>query len=149
MTIRELLQIEIWSKRTSRRILIGLGIVTAIVVIGFVLWNTLNERFITPSERKAASAALAQIETLQDFNRMSDAEYDAGALQAKQEMDRAEQAAWTSQDKRIAFLLLGYFEMTDTKRFHLKHKIPTDSRSEYLDKRVFEFTKGVLHRVLD
>jgi hypothetical protein len=150
MTIREILQIEIWSKRTSRKILIGLGIVVVLLVVGFVVLNALHERWITPSERKAGRAALAQIEVLQNFNQMSDSEYDAGALQAKQEIDTAELAAWTAQDRRIALLLLGYFESTDVKRSHLKLKFPAKRpEQEALDKQVFQFIKGVLHKALD
>jgi hypothetical protein len=150
MEVRELLQKEIWSKRTSRKILIGFGITVVVVVVGFFVWNTLDERWITPSERNAGRAALAQIEVLQDFNEMSDAEYDAGALQAKQRIDSAEQAAWTSQDRRIAFLLLGYFDLTDGKRSYLKFKLPAKrSEQELLDKQVLQFTKGVLHQALD
>jgi hypothetical protein len=150
MNVRELLQTEIWSKRTSRKILIGLGIVVVLLVVGFVVLNTLDERWITPPERKAGRAALAQIEVLQNFNQISDSEYDAGALQAKQGIDTAEQAAWTSQDKRIAFLLLGYFDSTDRKRSHLKLKFPPRSpEQEALDKQVLQFIKGVLHKALD
>jgi hypothetical protein len=150
MTIRGLLQKEIWSKRTSRKILIGLGIVVVLLVVGFVLLNTLDERWITPPERRAGRAALAQIEVLQNFDQMSDSEYDAGPLQAKQEIDTAEQAAWTSQDKRIALLLLGYFGSTDSKRLHLKLKFPPERpQDEVLNKKAFQFIKGVLHKALD
>ena len=150
MTIRELLQIEIWSKRTSRKIFIGLGIVVVLLVVGFVVLNALDERWITPPERKAGRAALAQIEALQNFDRMSDSEYDAGALQAKQKIDTAGQAAWTSQDKRIAFLLLGYFDLKDRERSNQKLKFRTTGPELQLqNKRVLEFTKGVLHGALD
>jgi hypothetical protein len=150
MTIREILQIEIWSKRTSRKILIGFGIVVFLLVVGFVVLNTLNERWITPPERKAGRAALAQIEALQNFDQMSDSEYDAGALQAKQKIDTAAQAAWTAQDKRIALMLLGYFASTDGKRSNLKLKLPAKRpEEEALDRQVLQFIKGVLHKALD
>jgi hypothetical protein len=150
MTIREILQIEIWSKRTSRKILIGLGIVVVLLVVGFVVLNALDERWITPPERKAGRAALAQIEVLQNFDQMSDSEYDAGALQAKQKIDAAEHAAWTAQDERIALMLLGYFASTDGKRSHLKLKLPAKRpEEEALDKQVLQFIKGVLHKALD
>ena len=150
MTIRELLQIEIWSKRTSRKILIGLGITVVALVVGFLVLSTLDERWITPPERKAGRAALAQIEVLENFNQMSDAEYDAEALQAKQKVDTAEQAAWTSQDRRIAIMLLGYFAMTDGKRSDLKFKLPKKApERELLEKQVLQFTKAVLHRALN
>jgi hypothetical protein len=150
MTIREILQIEIWSKRTSRRILIGLGIVVVLLVVGFIVLNALDERWITPQERKAGRAALAQIEVLQNFDQMSDSEYDAGAIQAKQKIDAAEQAAWTAQDKRIALMLFGYFASTDEKRSHRKFKLPPERpQDEALNKQAFQFIKGVLHQALD
>jgi hypothetical protein len=150
MIIRDLLQIEIWSKRTSRKILIGLGIVVILLVVGVVVLNALDERWITPPERKAGRAALAQIEVLQNFDQMSDSEYDAGALQAKQKINTAEQAAWTAQDKRIALMLLGYFTSTDGKRSHKKFKLPPKGpEDEALNKQVFQFIRGVLHKALD
>jgi hypothetical protein len=150
MKIRELLQKEIWSKRTSRKILIGFGIVVVLLVVGFVVLNTLDERWITPPERKAGRAALAQIEVLQNFDQMSDSEYDAGALQAKQKIDRAEQTALTAQDKRIALMLLGYFVSTEEKRFHKKFKFPPERpEDEALNRQAFQFIKGVLHKALD
>jgi hypothetical protein len=150
MTIREILQIEIWSKRTSRKILIGSGIVVALLVVGFVVLNALDERWITPPERKAGRAALAQIEVLQNFEQMSDLEYDAGALQAKRKIDTAEHAAWTAQDERIALMLLGYFASTDEKRSHRKFKLPPERpQDEALNKQAFQFIKGVLHHALD
>jgi hypothetical protein len=150
MNVRELLQKEIWSRRTSRKILIGFGITVVVVAVGFVVLNALDERWITPSERKAGRAALAQIEVLQNFNQMNDSEYDAGALQAKQKIDTAEQAAWTAQDKRIALMLLGYFESTDVKRSHKKFKFPPERpEDEALNQQVFQFIKGVLHKALD
>jgi hypothetical protein len=150
MKIRELLQKEIWSKRTSRKILIGFGIVTVVLVVGFVVLSAVDEHWITPAERIAGRAALVQIEDLQDFNGMSDAEYDAGALDAKRKIETAEHVALTFQDRRIAFLLLGYFGMTDGKRSNHKLEFPAISpERELLDKRMLDFTKGVLHKALD
>ncbi|MGD0444936.1 MAG: hypothetical protein ABSA39_13465 [Edaphobacter sp.] len=150
MTVREVLQIEIWSKRTSRKILIGLGIVVVLLVVGFVVLNTLDERWITPPERRAGRAALAQIEVLQNSDQLSDSEYDAGALQAKHKIDTAEQAAWTAQDQRIAAMLLGYFVSSDEKRSHRKLKLPPERpEDEALNKQAFQFIRSVLHRALD
>jgi hypothetical protein len=128
VTIRELLQIEIWSKKTSRKLLIGFGIAFVVVGIGFVEWYAINRYWITPGERTAGRAALAQIDALQNFNRMSDAEYDAGALQAKRKIDAALEAAWTSRDKWIVAELGGYFILTDTDRSDRKMKEKLKSR---------------------
>src|SRR5258708_2164631 len=104
MEIRELLQKEIWSKRTARKILIGFGI----VAVGFVVLFAIDRYWITPPERNAAKAALAQIDALQNPNHMSDAEYDAEALQAKGKVDSAVQMAWTTRDEWIAKQLWWY-----------------------------------------
>ena len=144
MEIRELLQKEIWSKRTSRKILIGLGIVS----VGLIVGSALNERWITPPERNAGRVALAQIEVLQSSNEMSDAEFDAKDLQAKQKVDLAEQAAWTSQDTRISAQLLGYLSLLETKRFDQKRKLRTAFQQEW-DRKFLQFIKDVLHRELD
>jgi hypothetical protein len=101
MNVRELLQKEVWSKRTSRKVLIGFGT----VVVGFCVWYALDRHWITPSERNAARAALAQIEVLQNSKEMSDAEYDVRVRRAKESVDKAEQAAWTTRDKLIAAAL--------------------------------------------
>jgi hypothetical protein len=62
MKIRELLQTELWSKRTSRRILVGIGI----LVVGFFFWCAIEQYVLTPGERSAARAALVKVDELQD-----------------------------------------------------------------------------------
>ena len=146
MKIRELLHKEIWSKRTSRKILIGFGI----VVVGFVVWNALDGHWITPPERNAARAALAQIEVLQNSKEMSDAEYEEGTRRAKERVDTAEQAAWTSRDKLIAASLLGYLAVTDMQRSEQKSPHPRPNlfaaRGREMSQILLEHS---LHQALD
>lgn len=146
MTIREILQIEIWSKRTSRKILIGLGIVVA----GFVVWFAVDGHWITPPERNAARAALAQIEVLQNSKEMSNAEYDEGTRRAKESLDKAEHAAWTSRDKSIAAALFFYLAAKELQRSDQKspHARPSllGSRNIEMSQILFEHS---LHQALD
>jgi hypothetical protein len=153
MNVRELLQKEIWSKKTSRKILIGFGI----VVVGFCVWYALDRYWITPPERNAARVALAQIDALQKFNEMSDAEYDAGALQAKGKVDTAGQVAWTSRDEKIAAALEGYLGVTQVERSDQKQNF-RDNNPEgenihkanlHNSKIVRIFVGQVLHHALD
>jgi hypothetical protein len=61
MKVRELLQIELWSKITSRKICIGIGI----VIVGLFSWCEVEKYWLTPGERDAGWTALAQIEELE------------------------------------------------------------------------------------
>ena len=138
MKVRELLQKEVWSKRTSRKILV----VLAILCVAFVLWiaaYVVDESWITPSERRAGRAALAQIDSLQNFDGMSDAEFDAGVLQAGRKVGDAEQAAWTSRDKRIAGVVSFYLSSTkdlrDRIRSDRKLNLPADKAERVLQAR--------------
>jgi type II secretory pathway component PulM len=150
MTIRELLQIEIWSKRTTRKILIGFGI----VAVGLVDWFAINKYWITPPERNAARAALAQIDLLQNFAQMDDAEYDTRVLKAKGNIDAAKEAAFTSRDEMIAAELGIYLLQIDVERSDQK-RIPSRYYPEQplLVKKTLEMNRILLtfglHRALD
>jgi hypothetical protein len=119
VAIREFLQIEIWSKTTSRKILIGFGKIfvgLAIVGVGVVAWVAISSHWITNAERNAGKAALAQVDALQRFDEMSDAEYEEGALQAKGKIAAAEQAAWTFKDRWVYINLEMCFVLTDAEK---------------------------------
>ena len=62
MKVRELFQIELWSKITSRKICIGIGI----VIVGLFSWCEVEKYWLTPGERDAGWTALAQIEELEN-----------------------------------------------------------------------------------
>ena len=158
MRVRELLQKEIWSKRTSRKILIGFGI----IVVGFIVLFAVNMNWITPPERKAGRVALPQIDALLNFNEMNDAEYDAKYRQAKGTVDRATQTALTTRDDRIALGLRIYLGMVDMDRSNNKRKVlppkfrRDDPEIERRDEQISQQMKMVrnhlrqgLHRALD
>jgi hypothetical protein len=112
MKIRELLQVEIWSKRTTRKILVGFA-----VVVGFlVAWQVLERYWLTPGERRAGKEAVVQIDAMQNLGLISDEDFDAKDKQAAGKVEAAEHAAWTDRDKGIADLISGYLMMTEVDR---------------------------------
>ena len=159
MKIHELLQIEIWSKRTTRRILVGLGIVIA----GFFAWAAVEQYWLTSGERDAAKAALAQIDGLQDFTSLSDQDFDARVKQAEAKVETAKHAAVTQRDEGLAFDLEVYLGETRIDRdqirwaliFREKHLPVGGSRTEFGKKldlsgtELRTLTRLELHRALD
>jgi hypothetical protein len=119
MEIRELLQKELWSKRTSRKILSVVGKalrVVEVLLVVFVVLYLVNSYWLTPSERKAGRVALEKVDALQPFSVMSGEEYGADYKQAETMVHAAEEAAWTGRDKSIAGLLSNYLMFTDMRR---------------------------------
>lgn len=158
MTLRELLRIEIWSKRTSRRLMIGF----AVVVVLLAVLDVTETRWITPAEGRTARAALAQIDRLQNLGVMNDSEYRAASAQAKAAVSFAEQAAKTQRDDQIVSVLSGYLMLTDMERneqqLQLKWSASPNERFRKLSvrdprtvsgsKASREFLSQVLHRAL-
>jgi multidrug resistance efflux pump len=103
------LQTEIWSKRTSRKILIGFGV--AVSFLG--VWCAVERYWLTPREHKSAKVALAQIDEIQDFASLSDQDFEAREKQAEQKVEVAKHAALTQRDELIALSLDLY--LNDTK----------------------------------
>jgi hypothetical protein len=119
MKVRELLQIELWSKRTSRKICIGIGI----VFIGFGFWIWTDQHWLTPGERSAAKEALAQIDGLQDFAPLSDQDFDVREKQAEAKVEAAKHAAVTQRDKGLAFDLEVYLGETTIDRDEVRRAL--------------------------
>jgi hypothetical protein len=138
MKIRELLQTEIWSKRTTRKILIGIGIVVA----GYFAWAAVDEHWISPGEHRAGREALVQIETLKKIDPEEDKDFEIGVQQARQRIEAAKKAAWTTRDTFLTLDLSGYLLMTeiDRKASGIREKLlqrnasSSDSRRRLLEK---------------
>jgi hypothetical protein len=102
MTLREILHIEIWSKKTTRRIFSILGLVVGTLLIGFVVWFEVERHWLTKGEQKVASSALRQIDALNDANSLSDEEFFRRENAIEASVVDADRAALTSRDKAIS-----------------------------------------------
>jgi hypothetical protein len=114
MDLRELLKTEIWSKGTTRKILVWSGTFLGFVIAVLAIWILVEQFWLTPGERRAGRAALAQIDTMQDFESMSVQGFNAKSWQAEKELDAAQNSAWTSRDKGVSESLSLYLETTKT-----------------------------------
>jgi hypothetical protein len=123
MKFREFLQIEIWSKETTRKIHARVGKVFGRVAIDLgvlaVLLCTIysvETYWLTTDERKAATAALANVDSLQDFVTADGVEFEARDRKAIEYVEAAKRATWTLRDKRVATRLSLYLEITESDR---------------------------------
>jgi hypothetical protein len=112
MNLRELLQIEIWSKRTTRKLLVAIGI----VVSGYFVWTAVEEHWISPGERKAGREALVQIDALRKIDPEKDEDFGLGVQQAKQKIETAKEAAWTTRDTFLTLDLSMYLLAAEVDR---------------------------------
>ena len=119
MKVRELLQTELWSKETSRKILgrangvlVRVGIVLGILVVAIGVLLLVAVFPLTPGERNAARTALAQVDTLQDFGSNRGEDFDSRADKARRCVEAAEKAAWTGHDKNVSNMLSEYLFLT-------------------------------------
>jgi len=159
MKLREFLQIEIWSKRTSRRILIGL----VVIAFGFALFYAVSTRWTSPAERNAGREALARIDTLQSLLNGSDEEYGAVDSQAKKKVDEAGQSSLTLRDKQIVAALSVYLDLIEMEKSDQKFRLKVSSSSDErlrkmalqnpqtfrVRQQVRDLLNHNLHRVLD
>jgi hypothetical protein len=159
MKVREFLQIELWSKRTSRKIFVGFGLVVA----GLVFLFLFDRCWLTVGERAAGREALKQIDALGNLDSMSYEDFKAREKQAEAKVETAKQAACTTRDKRVAETLYAYVVSIDTERsnvemrkvFQRRHLPTKDSQRELEEKIDLQGLEGtqllraVLHRALD
>jgi len=171
MGIREVLQTEIWSKETSRKILariwkafrvVGIGV--GVVLAGFFLFAFSWAHWLTASERSKGRMALVQVDELQNFVGASDEEFDSRLTLAKLKIQEASFAAATGKDTQVADLLYIYMEGIQNLRFekkmHERWKSPHDyvpskelqesaEKNEELERDEIKTLKGMLHESLD
>jgi hypothetical protein len=120
MNLRELLQSQFWSKRTSRMLLAVSGLILGIFLAGLLSWRVVDASWITPGERNAARAALARLDAMQDSGWASDRDFSAEEQEAEAKIGAAEQAAWTARDRHIVAELMGYQSVLVVNRFRRK-----------------------------
>jgi hypothetical protein len=84
MKIRELLQYELWSKRTTWKILVVLALV---LLLGYGIWRGYERFWISSGVRESGRAALAQIDALQELTASCEnASFRANAESADREI---------------------------------------------------------------
>jgi hypothetical protein len=163
MKVRELLQIEIWSKKTTRKILIVSGIVLGIAAVGLGVLYEVNLRWLTTRERNAAKVALAEIDGLQDFAPLSDQDFDTKDKQAKAEVEAATNAAVTQRDDWLAFQLDIFLSETEGDRDEVRmavimweRHLPAKNATTDFGKKMNlsgtelrSLTRAELHKLLD
>ena len=158
MAIRELLQVELWSKGTTRKILAGL----AVVVVGFGVVFTAEVRWLSPGERVAAKAALVELDKLQNPDSEMRGEF-LKETKAREMIDAADHAAWTLRDDRLVQGLKSYADWLEFRESEAQIRSSEeqlqggitdldrkqDGENILLDRKVGAYVSGALHNVLD
>jgi hypothetical protein len=163
MKVRELLQIVFWSKKALRRILIGFGILIAtLVLVTGVLYET-ELHWLTPGERKAGKAVLAQIDSLQNLELISRKDFEARESGLQEKLNKAHQAAWTLRDEAVSSELYFYLYVTERERAEVwkQNQIQTgdssitssdrelNRKAITTEKEKVRFYRLILHKQLD
>ena len=163
MKIPELLQIELWSKKTSRKILVVLGSVFGVAVVAFGTLYLVEEQWLTPPERRTGREALVLIDGLQNLGSSGDKDFNVRDKQAQEKVGIAKQAAVTARDEKVANVLDAYLVNVETERSAIQERelmqqrhvqISTSERDfeERLDssgKQITQFIRAVAHKALD
>ncbi len=159
MNLRGLLQKELWSKGTTRKILIGF----VVVVVGFAVVFTVEVKWITPGERVAAKQALAELDALQNFDPGNYVESFKKSTEADAMIDTADCAAWTLRDDRVVAALRSYsdwiqFTQTEVQRHRNEGRLQgsitdadrkQDQQADVVNREVGALISGALHKVLN
>ena len=133
MNVRELLQIEIWSRRTSWKICIGIGLFIGVSLLALGARDLVERYWLTPGERSAARAALAEIDSLDDAEPLSDQVWQTRKQSAKAKVEATAKAARTYRDTFLEMDLGLYFLKVETDHLNLrrrldgKQEVPVDS----------------------
>jgi hypothetical protein len=127
MKVRELLQIELWSKRTSWKICLGFaGFVVAGLICGYAA-----ERFwITPGVLKESRIALEGIDQLQNSDSLSDQDFGASARQVEKEIDVALGKARTDRDVGVTFQLSKYLHSVLMERLQVRKEKELEKKQD-------------------
>jgi hypothetical protein len=108
MNARELLECELWSKRTTWKILVVLILV---LLLGYGIWQGYERYRISPGVRESGKAALAQIDALQELSTSCEnASFRANAESADRKIRIANQKVHTLRDIDVMRQLSDYSE---------------------------------------
>lgn len=163
MTVREFLQIELWSKNTTRKIVKVVGVCFGSLVVVGAVFLALELGWINPHERSTAKIALADIEGLRQISAESEDEYKTRKVKAEVAAESALEAAWTWRDERICTAISAYLTLVEMQHeepqrramlhdFYQKHpqfKESDTQEADALSKQVIHMVGTNLHRVLE
>ena len=163
MTLREVLQIELWSKQTTRKIVKTVGICFAMVVCIVSIGFALETLWINPLERSTAKVALSDVESLQGIDSTKEDEYKARKDKAEAATEGAQKAAWTWRDQNLSQALYGYLFLIEMEhdeprrraalqefyQKHPEHRKSAAQQQEDISPQAIEFIGKRLHGALD
>ena len=139
MGIRELLQTELWNKRTTRRILFGTLVVIALSTFGLKVWQAYQYYWLTDSERTAARIALQNINDVRKTNAASYEEFNAIIGPEKKTIAAANAAAVTERDQITVMQLEGCdLEVTNDRLNAMLQQIPAVTPRQTESKAVLQ-----------
>ena len=116
MKIRELLRYEIWSKRTSRKLLVGSAVLFVSLAVGFFAWYEIEIHWLTHAERNAVRGALIQIDSLESSDTMTWQGYEARSKQVEASVSAAKDAAITLRDNYVQMRLTLYMMGVESEK---------------------------------
>lgn len=162
MNVRKLLQTELWSKRTTRKMLVGIGIALVLLVVGYGVWYEVEVHWLTQGERNAAKDALREIDALQDANSLNDEEFRIRLEQTSTKVQRAEDVALTYRDNFLQMKLSAYLTGIEMDRYKLQRRelakhgldqrepdIENDEKIESILSELKKNNRLALHQELD
>jgi hypothetical protein len=151
MNLRELLEFKLWSNEANWKILSVLSVSVFLCVTGFLGWNQIELHWLTSGERTAARAVLAEIDSLEDADLLSDREWKARTEQAQVKMNAAEAVAKTYRDNFLGTDLRLYLVEVETDHANLQRRA-VGKRELQLQAIIGKSTKDLrlaLHKELD
>jgi hypothetical protein len=119
-----------WGTLKSKKFMVrfGIGFVAAFVAFGALA--AFECCWLTRAERNSAQAALVAIDGLQDFNSLSDDDFDARVQDVQNAVVTARQAAATIRDQQVAFALVRYLSSIEIERNVSRRQQQSDSLGE-------------------
>ena len=163
MTVRKILQSAFWGKKALRRILIGFGVFIGVLVVGFCVVYEAAWHWLSPGERRTGRVLLAQIDSIQNVEKISRDDFEARERGLPERLKAARNAAWTFRDAGVYSTLFVYLLLTEQKRAdvweqnHLKPGDPSSTNSDResgwkkiaAEKEHLRLYRALLHKELD
>ncbi len=118
MKVRNVLQIEVWSKKTTQNILLGFGIVICSLLVTLMGWYEIDSHWLTKGERDAAKLTLQRTDELQTVVAL-DQEYKFQDDRANAALKTAAAVGRTDKDGSIQMKLSTCLAGVETAHFEI------------------------------